>query len=383
MSTTTRKRLFTKPVFFAAACLIAVGAIFTVFQAQPVSADRLEDQINAAEAEIDKFEKEIEKLRQRGDSLQNALNTLAVEKSAIQARVDRNEAKREKILEDIEETKKQIARNQEVLGETVSELYVDSSMTPIEMLASSNSIGDYVDKQEYRAAVRDQLGAAITEIRELREKLDDQKVEVETVISDLETQKGRIAEKERERQTLLAKTRGEESRYQEQASERREEVKALRAEQAAAMAAAAAARGGGGPDFSGYSEYPFMDSSMAYDDNCIYYEGGSAADPWGYCKRQCTSYVAWRLAKDGKSGFSGLGHAVYWGTDNRDYRSAQRGDVLVDPVGGYGHVMYIEAVTDSGVKISQFNVPYDSGVYSEDFYTWADMAAFNMSLRRF
>lgn len=365
--------------------LLALIFTFTTIFPATAFADRFDEQIEAAQQEADKFQAEANKLREQANSLQATLDLLTAEKNVIQEKINANETKKQKITADIAQTEQDIVKNQGVLSSTLAGLYVDGSLSPLEILASSSSIGDYVDKQEYRTVVREQIQSAIKRIKELRATLAKQKVEVEDVLKQQNLQRDQVAAKEAERQRLLDQTRGQESVYAQLASNRKTEIESLRAQQAAAMAAAAKARGGGGPDYSGYSSYPFNDSSMDYNDNCQYYSGGSSADPWGYCKRQCTSYVAWKLAKDGKTGFSGMGNANNWAAygSGVNFRSAQKGDVLVWFVGSYGHVMYVDAVTDSGLAISQYNVPYDSGRYSTDFFSWGDLEGGAYELRRF
>jgi len=61
-------------------------------------------------------------------------------------------------------------------------LYVDDKITPIEMLASSKTVSDFIDKQEYRSSVRNQLTSTISEIKVLKESLVAQKTDVETCL---------------------------------------------------------------------------------------------------------------------------------------------------------------------------------------------------------
>jgi surface antigen len=147
------------------------------------------------------------------------------------------------------------------------------------------------------------------------------------------------------------------------------------------------AAGGGEGIVYGSSSYPWMNSSMQYDDYCRYYSGGSAADPWGYCKRQCVSYVAWKLNTDGRGnrGYSGLGNASNWGYGGYGVSmgSVQPGDVIVWYIGYYGHVMYVEWADGGQVGISQMNVPYDSGAYSTKTYSMSELQSGAYEARRF
>lgn len=366
MSTTTHKRLFTKPILFAAACLVAVGAITAVFQTQPVSADRYQDQIDALEAEISQYQQEAGDLSRQADSYENAVRNFNNQIASIQTRIDLNEAKHAKLEQDIVRTEEDIAKNQDVLGDTIADLYMDSSMTPIEMLASSSSIGDYVDKQEYRTAVREQIEVAIGTIKTLRKELDGQKQEVESVLADQETQKGNLAAKQTEQRRLARETRGQESRYREMTEERRAEREQVIAEQQAALEAARASWGGDFISVGGGGSYPWGGAPYP----CW---SGGCVDPWGLYYRECVSYVAWKLDSQGYrvQHFSGAGDAAQWPSTTSHYTTASStpavGNAAVDPYSAppWGHVMYVEAVNgDGSIRISEYNFA-GPGQYSE------------------
>jgi len=57
----------------------------------------------------------------------------------------------------IEENQRKIEENKEALGVIIADMYVDDNITPLELLASSKNIGDYVDKQAYRESIQDTL----------------------------------------------------------------------------------------------------------------------------------------------------------------------------------------------------------------------------------
>ena len=117
-----------------------------------------------------------------------------------------------------------------------------------------------------------------------------------------------------------------------------------------------------------------------------------SADRWGFTKRQCVSFVAWRLAQRGTrldNRTQRWGNATNW--DNAARRMGHR--VGTRPVvgaiaqwnayegsafytwgstrpnarmraGGYGHVAYVEAVyRDGSVRIAQYNM-YGNRSYS-------------------
>lgn len=379
-STTPRLKQFMTRLMLVSAALVMVIQI-----AQPVSvsATSIDDQINQLQNEINSAQSRAAELQGQAVTLENTIAQLQAQQSAIAAKIELNQAKLAQLQEEIKANTEKLERQKVTLSRTVAQMYVTGETTPIEVLAGSGSIGEFISAQEVRSAVRNQLKSSMDNIKTLKAALDQQKAEVESVIKDQEAQNAQLAAKRSEQAAILEQTRGEEAAYQRMIGEKNSQVANLRAQQAAAMRAA----GSGEGIIYGSSSYPWMNSTMAYDDYCRYYSGGSAADPWGYCKRQCVSYVAWKLNTDGRgnSGYSGLGNASGWGYGGYGVSmgSVQPGDVIVWYIGYYGHVMYVEWTDGSQVGISQMNVPYDSGAYSTKTYSMGELQSGAYEARRF
>ena len=377
-TTSSFKRIGIKAVIAVTVFVVA----FYVPMPTPVSAD-LSSDISTLENQIDAYQQEAAKLRGQANTYQNEFNRLNAEKNAIQSQVNLSQARYDKLVSDIVSNEKKMNDQQKVMASAISDLAADGTTSPIEVLAGSRSIGDYIDQQEYRSSIRDQLQTSIKQIRTLRDELSKQKKDVEVVLNDQKTQRDQLATKESEQASLLAATQGQESTYQSLIGQKNAELAGKRAAQAASM------RGGNGAEniVYGSSSYPWMGSSMQYDDGCNYFSGGSAADPWGYCKRQCVSYVAWKLNTDGRGNhnYSGQGNADSWGYGGAGvgWGSLQPGDVIVWYVGTYGHVMYVESISGTQVNISQMNVPYDSGSYSTATYSLSTLMNGPYDARRF
>ena len=178
------------------------------------------------------------------------------------------------------------------------------------------------------------------------------------MLEEQKVQRDLLAGKEAEQQKLLDKTRGDEAQYRELVAKGESAMATIRAQQAQAQAALRGSSGfSGGAGNSG--GYPWAGSPTNYNDNCRYPNGGSGADDWGYCVRQCTSYVAWKLDRDGKNpaSFSGMGHAYSWYYSGTPVSAGdvRRGDVIVWIGGPYGHVMYVEGASGGNVSFTDYN----------------------------
>ncbi|MCD1275746.1 MAG: CHAP domain-containing protein [Candidatus Nanogingivalaceae bacterium] len=340
------------------AAAVLMSASIPVAFAQNVLADKYDDQVKKLQSEADSYQQRASTLGVLASTLQAQLDTLTKQKNEIQAQINTSQAKRNKLEKDIAATEKKIAINKEALGEIVADMYVDSSISPLEMLASSKNIGDYVDKQEYRSSMQDNLNSTIKQIKSLRSQLEKQKKQVENVLRDQKSQKNALAAKEAEQAKLVSDTRGEESAYNGLVAKRNNEISSVRAQQAAAMAAAARQSTGGslniGVGSASGGGYPAIWANAEQD---------TIVDNWGLYNRECVSYTAWKVASTGRyvPHFGGAGNANQWPSTTARYGIAngstpKAGSVAIWYVGAYGHAMYVEAVNGDGtITVSDYN----------------------------
>ena len=345
------------------AALVAIAAPLQL--APTAHADKYDDQINAIRSQVNELQAKAGELSAKANTIQTAVDALTAEKTAIQAQVDLSQAKYDKLSNDIVVNKQKLADNQVALGKIIANLYVDDKISPLEMIASSKNVGEFVDRQEYRTSVSDQLNNTIDAVKKLKEQLEKDQKAAEQVLADQKAQRDVLASKEAEQQNLLNQTRGEEAAYQSMTSQKNSEIQKLRDQQAAEIRARASSGAGykslpGDPNRGGYPG-AWMSASM---NSC-------SADPWGMCKRQCVSYAAFKVdqAYGNMPFWGGRGNANQWDDNARAAGIPvsgipKAGAVGVVNDGAYGHVAWIESVNGDGtLTISQFNANW-SGEYS-------------------
>lgn len=346
-------------------CAVLVAIAAPLQFANSALADRYDDQIRAIQHEVNQLQSKTGELNQRANTLQDAVTALINEKNMIQAQIDLSQAKYEKVVNDIEANTIKLADTQNALGKILANLYVDDRISPLEMLASSKNVGEYMDKQEYRSAVSEQLDKAIATIKQLKIQLEKDKKDVTAIIAEQQIQREAKASKEAEQQKLLDQTRGEEAAYQSLSDHKNAAINALRTQQAAEIRARAQSGSGykslpGDPNRGGYPA-AWMSASMY---SC-------SADPWGMCKRQCVSYAAFKVDQEygNMPNWGGYGNANQWDDNARRVGipvsgTPKAGTVGVQNGGEYGHVAWVESVNADGtLTISQFNANW-SGEYS-------------------
>lgn len=342
--------------------LVAAAVVVSLVAPLQAFADRFDDQITAIQSEISSYQARAAELSGQAASLQNAVAALQAQQDAIQAEIRLNQTRLDQLKADIVVNELKLQQQQTVLTSTLSSLYLDSQVSPIEVLASSNTLGDYLDQQEYRSAVRDQIKLSIKRVKTLRAELDHQKTDVERVLADQVARNAQLDSKKAEQADLLAQTRGEEAAYQGLIAGKNSEVDSLRAQQRAANARLSGGANviAGDPNKGGYP----ADLYNAPQDSLV--------DPWGMYNRECVSYTAWKVYQ--KNGYmpywGGRGNANEWPSSAQAEGIAtgstpRARSVAISMSGYYGHAMWVEAVNGDGtITVSQMNFDL-AGHYSE------------------
>lgn len=358
LRTTTPVSLSQWRLFIIPVAVIVMALAIPIQYAARANAENYEARIRALEQDISRYDAEATRLAGEADSLQREVSRINNEKATIQAQVDISTEKFNGLTASIKANEEKIAKNKDALGVIVADLYVNDTVTPIEMLASSKGIGDYINKQEYRSITRDQLTSTIAEIKKAKAELEKQKIEVEAVLRDQEAQRNQLAAKEAEQQNLLNSTRGDEAAYRNLSAQSNSEKDRLQREQQAAIERALRAAGGGVNAVAGDPNKGGYPANLANSD---YYN--AIVDPWGMYSRQCVSYTAWKVYQ--KNGYmpywGGRGNANQWPGNARAAgipvsSTPRAGSVGVLMAGQYGHVVWVESVNANGtINISQYN----------------------------
>lgn len=378
------KTRINKFVLVLTSILIAVAAPMQI--TQMVSADNYDDQISSLQQDIDSAQAQAAQLATQANTYQNEVAKFQSQVALIQAQINISQAKYDQLLVQIADTEKKIKDNQDALGTTIANMYVDDNITPLEMLASSKNISDYMDKQEYRSSVRNQLTSTIAQIKELKAQLDKQRIDVKAVLDKQQAERASLAANQAQQQSLFDQTKGEEVAYQQLVSNNRQRLADVAAQQRAYYQSLLNS-GGGGSGVVGDFQYSNWSGNEGCGSDGYPYcgEQDSYSDPWGLYNRECVSYAAWAIQERfGKSvsPFNGYGNAWQWAQQNfsdgrvgsaTEFSAAYRvfdpqpGDAVVLPImSGFsplGHLMVVESVSDDWIHVSQYNF-YGTGEYS-------------------
>ncbi len=375
MISTTHKqpRLRTSPKKFRVVALILALMFVALIPWSPVRADRFDDEIAALKADIAAKQAVAAELAAQADTLANKVAGLQAQIGALQSLIAANELKQQQLADQIAAAEKKLTEQKANLAQSIRQIYLEGDVTTVEMLASSNSISEFVDKQQYLDTLKTKISDTVTEITLLKKTLEDSKKEIDLLIIDQNAQKTQLAAQQAETDRLLADTQGQEAAYQSQIANNNSQIKSLRAAQAAENARRLQALTGSA---SGSNATGLVMGGGGYPGVWAFAPIDSLVDNWGMYNRECVSYTAWKVASTGRymPYWGGRGNAKQWPdnaiaagipTDN----NPRVGDVAIwgwrNPSDPYGHAMYVEQVYGNGwIRVSQYNFNW-AGMYNE------------------
>ncbi len=332
-------------------------------------ADQYDEKIKALQQEIDAANQKAADAASRGNTLQTKLDELNGQLSTLKNQIAINQNKQSQIADEIAVVEAKLIENKKLLASSLKQLYRESTVTSLEMLASSSNLSEYIDKQEQLNKTQTQVANLTDEAEALKVSLQSQKQQVDNLLQDQKNIQVTLADKQAETDKLLTETKGEESAYQSQVAAKNNEVEAQRAAQKAANQAALTPIGGGG---NGVTLSPGSGNHGGYPDIWHNAPQDSLVDSWGMYNRECVSYTAYKVAASGRymPYWGGSGNANQWPSNAINSGipvdgNPQVGDVAISMAGYYGHAMYVEEVYGNGtIKVSQYNYGV-SGEYSE------------------
>lgn len=355
-----------RPLVLIVAVLVVLGGVFA--SDSLVGADQFEDQIRQLNQQNAANQQNVRHLQLQANTYKEAVAQLQNQIYALQKQITDNETRRDDLQKQIEVAQAELDRQKQVLGQSIKAMYLESKISTIEMLASSRNISDFVDKEQYRYAVQDNIKDTLAKISELKLQLYEQKNQTEQLLKEQNALQGELSYSRNQQAELLAYTEAQKAGFQKSIKDNNAKINDLRRQQALQNARNSIG-GRVGNATNGYYPYAGWPFSMRLGPGCV---DGDGPDRWGYCTRQCVSYAAWAVERSGRYAPHYYGDAKNWVSAGSRYivSSPQPGDVAISTAGTWGHAMYVEAVGEKNgqdaVYISQYNAGLQ-GEYSEEW----------------
>lgn len=320
-------------------------------------ADQYDVQIAALKAKVKQATEVANSKKSEVDTLKGKIASIDAEISAAQQQLDLTALEMRSTEATIDQANRDMEKQKQILRDNLRLIYRSGNISPLEVLASSKNLSDFVSQQQYLGAIKRKVDDNVNKIDALKKVLDSKKSQLAAQSLQQQSVVTQIASKRAEQASILARTQGEESNYRSVIKEDEGKIASLRAQQAAIISSFST-----NVQYGGTGGYPWANASPFPN---------SYSDPWGMYQRQCVSYTAWRVAASGRNMpyWGGRGNAYEWPNSARTDGipvdgNPQPGDVAISGAGTYGHAMYVESVLGGGkVRVSQYNANW-SGSYS-------------------
>lgn len=333
--------------------LVASGIMVALFAWVPaVQADSFDEQIAALRQQAARQQSQAAALYSQADNYRDRVAQLQAQINILQSQIAVTNLKSQRTAQAIADAQASMANQKSILSESIKAMYLGANVTPLEMLASSDSLSDFFDQQAYQDKIKDKVLGAMSEISTLKAKLEDEQAALKQFLADQENQKAQTQAKQAEANNLLAIASSNAAAADAQVRNSNAEILKLRAQQAAALAARFGNNGllSGGTCGGGY---PAIWCNAPQD---------SRVDNWGMYNRECVSYTAFKVWASGRNMpyWGGRGNANQWPANARAAGipvdgNPRVGDVAISMLGPYGHAMYVEGVSGGNVFVSQYN----------------------------
>lgn len=341
--------------------------------------DNIQTQIDQLSTENAANQQAVLDLSTQAVSYQDAIKRMQGQITLLQGQIVDNHAKQAALQEQIRIKQAELDKQRATLGDNLKAMYVKDQISTVEMLATSKSLSDFIDAETYRGAVQSRIQNTLNEITKLQNQLSEQKVQVDELLAEQESQQADLIALKTQQDQLLALNLNQQNDYNQKTAANQAKINELIAEQARLNDPGTTAsyyflRFPGQVKAFNPADYPYKNAgfSMSTAPGCVDNDG---PDPWGYCTRQCVSYTAWAVVASGRSA------PMYYG-NARDWVSAARrqgivvlttaprpGDVAISTAGTWGHAMYVEKVAGDQIYVSQYNQQL-TGQYSTQWRTF-------------
>ncbi len=352
-----------KRIKLISSALIITAVVVAVALLSPtVRADRFDEQIAALRKEIQQNQDAANKKQGEANTLKNKIAQLQGQINIAQAALNLTKLQVSQTTTQIEDAQKELERQKDILRDNLRMIYKTGDITPLEVIASSKNLSDFVAQQQYLTAIKRKVDDNLEKIDRLKRELDAKKDQLTSLQTQQQAQTDNITAQQVQQQQILAQTQGDEAKYQQQIVGGKAAIAALARQKEINIANQTIRSGGTGG-------YPWEGTDQAWWDclpiNGVYGCGDEMLDGQSYYTRQCTSYVAWKVNQ--VHGFvpRNYGDAGQWPSSARARgistsfgSGAKRGDAAVI-TGGFGHVAFVEKVNpDGSFEVTQYNAEW-------------------------
>jgi surface antigen len=377
----TKRRLFNsrlikmRPLAAALVLVVAFCAADVprfVHAASCSSASSCQQQINSLTNQSAADKQAVGSLQSQAQSYQDTLGALDSQIASLQSAISSNEAKQASLQQEITADQAEITQKKSTLSDDITTMYVNGQMSTIEELATSKSLSDYADKQEYQTVVQDQLTGIVQQITDLENQLQASKAQVDQLVTNEQSQNSQLGSEQAQQQKLLAYDQSQQDSYNSQIASSSSSISQLKATLTALNDAGGSTVITGGTCGGGYPTSTRSSISGA-EWGCDLPQDNTV-DNWNMLNRECVSYTAFIASTKYGVSASGWGNAYQWvgAAESHGFTVDQTpavGAIAIrgrdyNVAGDVGHAMYVVGVGSGTITVNEYNEHYN-GTFDE------------------
>ena len=203
-----------------------VGLVFSLFglQLAPSSAqdtiqNTFNQQLHNLEAQINQTQLHLDGVADERLTLEATVARLQAQVAGLRQQIANTKAELARLAEAIELKEQELEDQKTVLTRILRVLYQQSDASALELLITSETFGEYVDRQEYLERLKAGVSESVERIQAIKATLEEEKVKQAQLLSQLEGQEISLLATQYEQERLLTETRGQEELFQSQLSD--------------------------------------------------------------------------------------------------------------------------------------------------------------------
>lgn len=217
--------------------LLSISALL-LLAPSTVFAQTLQEKINTLNTQIKQNQQAVSTKKAEANTLQGAINELNASIDAAQSSLDLTSLQTTQTTEKINSQNAELEKQKLILKDNLKIIYKLGATSPIEVVASSKNLSDFVAQQQYQSAIKKKIDDNAVKIGAIKADLEIKKTELTALATQQKAQVDSIAGQKTQKASLLAQTKGEEAKFQKVVSDLAGQRKQAEAEVAAQAAAA-------------------------------------------------------------------------------------------------------------------------------------------------
>jgi len=177
----------------------------------------LQDDLNSIQNQLQTTNQDIETKKNEATSLTNEIAVFDDQIRQTELKIQETETEMKLTSEKITQTETELQTQKEVLNEYLRVLYEESNTSALELIASSDSFSDFVDRSEYLQTMQLKIKDTVGKIKKMKEDLETKKKDLNKLNDQLASQKSDLNSKRATKSGMLSLTQEQQAELEKMA----------------------------------------------------------------------------------------------------------------------------------------------------------------------